>query len=931
MGANLSGLGIEFLLVGPAKAGKTTVARLLAARHGGAYFNLSVFNRIIAWKVLKSRNNGNAIDLSRQVEFSARLAELASNVDFDSSGRVLYRGQDISDEIETVPVSLQAAAQSELIYGSYREQLTPVIWEAIARLKSSGPVFVVARRRRSVRTARRAVYLDASRGERATRLQASETTLTHPEAYDLLLRRDLSERTFLEIDECDAVVDSSGQDVRQTVDAVSTEFEKAQLIAAGNFYGLRPLAALDRTTGQALLEERLRGRNSFLLCCADLDYQGMLKNAFGKQVDLLSYLLSALSSAAREYGGIPIIWGSDDILVLFPYRGGQGEALALLDRVRHAYLCGNAGKLGVGVITGRNGQAQAPSSQEIVMCGEFTGHFGGEDLFPFEVRPGVSLDTAFQVRLDDLNSQLARIGTVLSGHPKCVVPASTVTLGGVLVEGTSTALAAVDLVDAAYGAMQDAKSQGKNCSHLFRLDELDAGYRFRGQALVADASTVDEISRPPGGRFVISKADRREHYPRFHNVTALERLVTSWLRQSSVRDRSAILLYPGFAGGAIVNALKRLAEAGEVPVDAPTTWVLPHGYWFKALSRVYSQQNRDILIRAAAHFQDLAVRDWVRSLNRRRITGGKVRLARAANLPLRGLRLALECIWFFEGRFDDADALLLLRKAQERLAAKLPDLTVKVLGITAVLDRAWSARDVLRQVDVFRQFVMDPLHHLSDPYGNVLVRVEITDEDKQNAEDREEAQQAENLSFLSESRGDIKGLALFCALDRELWRCYRRVANALPAACGEEMVRTLGLARLLRWLEAWTATEVAALLHYLLSSNSTQAAFARVLNACTSHPLRERVRPLLPAASLAALEGDPVRTAEGPIETLDFLLRAVSANVLAPFGFAGLPEPCRNESTWRELRETLDQATECAHYVWGEDANKVVGQLAKRS
>jgi CMP/dCMP kinase len=77
---------------GPAGAGKSTVARLLAERLGFRYLDTGAMYRALTWL---ARRRGLALDRA------AELAELAREnpVDFDEEGRVFIDGADVSSSI----------------------------------------------------------------------------------------------------------------------------------------------------------------------------------------------------------------------------------------------------------------------------------------------------------------------------------------------------------------------------------------------------------------------------------------------------------------------------------------------------------------------------------------------------------------------------------------------------------------------------------------------------------------------------------------------------------------------------------------------------------------------------------------------------------------------------------------------------------------
>jgi cytidylate kinase len=77
---------------GPAGAGKSTVARLLAERLGFSYLDTGAMYRALTWL---ARRHGLALDLADE------LAALAAEhpVEFSETGRVLIDGSDVTDSI----------------------------------------------------------------------------------------------------------------------------------------------------------------------------------------------------------------------------------------------------------------------------------------------------------------------------------------------------------------------------------------------------------------------------------------------------------------------------------------------------------------------------------------------------------------------------------------------------------------------------------------------------------------------------------------------------------------------------------------------------------------------------------------------------------------------------------------------------------------
>ncbi len=146
---------------GPAGAGKSTVAKMLAARLGLSYVDSGATYRAAALKVLES---GVSPDEVEKVVETIAQAEIA----FDATGgspRVLLDGRDVTDQIRTSEVTLAAAKVSRL--PEVRKKLI-----AIQRAFARGRGVVMEGRDIGTVVFERAplkIFLEANRDERARR------------------------------------------------------------------------------------------------------------------------------------------------------------------------------------------------------------------------------------------------------------------------------------------------------------------------------------------------------------------------------------------------------------------------------------------------------------------------------------------------------------------------------------------------------------------------------------------------------------------------------------------------------------------------------------------------------------------------------------------------------------------------------------------
>lgn len=105
---------------GPAGVGKSTVAKLLAARLGYLYLDTGALYRAVAWKVLHS--NVNPTDSERVAQL---LPTTAIQMQFQNGAmQVLIGGQDITGELRTPEVTASASIVSAI--PAVREWLLPI-------------------------------------------------------------------------------------------------------------------------------------------------------------------------------------------------------------------------------------------------------------------------------------------------------------------------------------------------------------------------------------------------------------------------------------------------------------------------------------------------------------------------------------------------------------------------------------------------------------------------------------------------------------------------------------------------------------------------------------------------------------------------------------------------------------------------------------
>ncbi|AUB34506.1 panC-cmk, pantoate ligase / cytidylate kinase [Nostoc flagelliforme CCNUN1] len=216
---------------GPAGAGKSTVARQVAAKLGLVYLDTGSMYRAVTWLVLQK---GIAIDDECAIaELTSKCKiELTPNQDLQSSVRVWIDGIDVTQAIRTIEVTSQVsaiAAQSYVRQALVKQQQN---WGKKGGLVAEG---------RDIGThvfpdAEVKIFLTASVSERARRRQEDFNKQGQPEISLEQLERDIAERDWKDSTRKVSPLQKAADAVEVQTDGLNISEVTAQIV---NYYQQR--------------------------------------------------------------------------------------------------------------------------------------------------------------------------------------------------------------------------------------------------------------------------------------------------------------------------------------------------------------------------------------------------------------------------------------------------------------------------------------------------------------------------------------------------------------------------------------------------------------------------------------------------------------------------------------------------------------------
>lgn len=103
---------INIAIDGPAGAGKSSVAKSLAAEYGYVYVDTGAMYRALAYKAIN-----NNVDIKEADDIEKMLDDTLLDITYNENGqRIILDGEDISDKIRTAQISMGASDISAIPY-----------------------------------------------------------------------------------------------------------------------------------------------------------------------------------------------------------------------------------------------------------------------------------------------------------------------------------------------------------------------------------------------------------------------------------------------------------------------------------------------------------------------------------------------------------------------------------------------------------------------------------------------------------------------------------------------------------------------------------------------------------------------------------------------------------------------------------------------
>lgn len=217
---------INIAIDGPAGAGKSSVAKAVAARYGYIYVDTGAMYRALAYKAIEG-----GIDIADVALIEDMLSSTELNIAYNELGqRIILDGTDVSDKIRTAAISMGASDISAIPY--VRQWLLDMQKDIAGRndcIMDGRDIGTTILPEADVK-----IFLTASVEERATRrykeLVAKGEDVTFDAVIEDVKTRDYndSHRAVSPLKKADDAieVDTTGMDVEQSVEAISSIIDK---------------------------------------------------------------------------------------------------------------------------------------------------------------------------------------------------------------------------------------------------------------------------------------------------------------------------------------------------------------------------------------------------------------------------------------------------------------------------------------------------------------------------------------------------------------------------------------------------------------------------------------------------------------------------------------------------------------------------------